>query len=79
MSAVIDTNLAYVESTDIIEVLDKYPELKIRLSTFEKIGKVAGNKGNNKAEMAKMRVAALMVTAEAAKLNVATHAIPTTT
>lgn len=64
IAAVIDTNLGYVESNDLGDILYKYPELKIRLAAFEKVGKKLGDKGNNKCEMAKMKVASLMVAAK---------------
>eukprot|EP01043_Picozoa_sp_COSAG02_P026259 COSAG02_NODE_1507_length_12231_cov_56.431751_4_plen_780_part_00 len=69
VAAVIDSNLGYIESHDLKELLDRYPELKIRLATFEKIGKKLGDKGNNKCEMAKMKVASLMVSAKKAHSN----------
>lgn len=66
VAAVVETNLGFIESSDIEEALDKYPELKIRLKAFEKTGKKLGDKGNNKCEMAKMKVASLMKTAKKA-------------
>ena len=62
--AMCDTHLGVVESSDVLELVDQYPELPIRLGHFVKMGVKLPSKGKNRAEMTRDKATTLYRVAE---------------
>ena len=67
VTAFLQTELVFIESAGVQELLDQYPELRIRLGTFQRVGKKLGDKGNTKYFSLRAKLTATMKTAVAAR------------
>jgi hypothetical protein len=55
-----DTDLGVINTADVVELVDQYPELPIRLAHFVNMGKKLGTKGHNRTEMYKLKCNTLL-------------------